>query len=110
VIPSGGRRPPPSEGSVVRALLVEDEALVAMVAEEALSALGFAHSSARTTAEAMVQFSAHAPDFALIDVGLPDGKGDDLAIRLRAAARRLRGVMASGYDAEELRHKFRDDP
>ena len=94
----------------MRALLVEDEALVAMIAEEALSAMGFTHSSARNTAEAIRHFEADAPDFALIDVGLPDGKGDDLAVRLRASAPKLRVVMASGYDAEELRRKFRHDP
>ena len=94
----------------MRALLVEDEALVAMVAEEALSALGFKPTSARTTREAMAQFQAQEPELALIDVGLPDGKGDDLAVRLRSAAPRLRVVMASGYDPAELRRKFRHDP
>lgn len=81
-----------------------------MIAEEALSALGFSHASARNAAEAMAHFEAEEPDFALIDVGLPDGKGDDLAMRLRAAAPGLRVVMASGYDPTELRHKFRHDP
>src|SRR5690606_6084958 len=69
--------PRPTAEAVVRALLVEDEALVAMVAEEALSALGFKPTSARTTREAMAEFEAQEPELALIDVGLPDGKGDD---------------------------------
>lgn len=94
----------------MRALVVEDEALVAMVAEEALSALGFKHRSARNAAEAMTQFEADEPDMALIDVGLPDGKGDDLAERLRLASPNLRVVMASGYDPARLRHRFRHDP
>lgn len=94
----------------MRALVVEDEALVAMIAEEALSALGFKHRSARNAAEAISEFEAHEPDMALIDVGLPDGKGDDLAERLRLAAPNLRVVMASGYDPARLRHRFRHDP
>lgn len=94
----------------MRALLVEDEALVAMIAEEALSALGFQPRSVATAAEALQAFEAQAPELAVIDVGLPDAKGDELAERLRRMSPGLSIVMASGYDAAELRDRFADDP
>lgn len=94
----------------MHALLVEDEALVAMIAEEALSALGFEPRSVATAAEALKAFEDRAPDLAVIDVGLPDAKGDELALRLRRMAPELSVVVASGYDAGELRARFGDDP
>jgi CheY-like chemotaxis protein len=90
--------------------LVEDEALVAMIAEEALMSLGFEPQSARNGAEAMERFHAFSPTLAVIDVGLPDVKGDELALRLRALAPELAIVVASGYDESELRAKFLHDP
>lgn len=94
----------------MRALLVEDEALVAMIAEEVLSALGFQSRSVGTAAEALEAFADHAPDLAVIDVGLPDARGDELARRLREMSPGLSIVMASGYDAGDLRARFGDDP
>jgi CheY-like chemotaxis protein len=96
--------------SLVRALLVEDEALVAMIAEEALTSLGFEPTSARNAAEAMNEFTRREPSLAVIDVGLPDAKGDELAMRLRALSPDLSIVVASGYDEGELKAKFASDP
>ena len=93
----------------MNALLVEDEALVAMIAEEALTVLGFSPRSVATAAEALQAFEQQAPKLAVIDVGLPDGRGDDLARRLRALDPDLAIVVASGYDAEELRANFAGD-
>lgn len=81
-----------------------------MIAEEALSALGFQPRAVATAAEALEAFQAHAPELAVIDVGLPDAKGDELAERLRLMAPDLSIVMASGYDADELRDRFGGDP
>lgn len=81
-----------------------------MIAEEALQSLGFVAFSARTGVEAMQQFAEHAPDLAVIDVGLPDVRGDELALRLRALAPHLSIVVASGYDEIELKAKFASDP
>ena len=94
----------------MRVLLVEDEALVAMIAEEALSSLGFDPTTARNAAEAISSFESEPPALAVIDVGLPDVKGDVLAKRLRALAPELPIVVASGYDEGELNAKFADDP
>lgn len=100
-----------SQDGVRRALLVEDEALVSMVAEEFLSELGFEPIPARTAAEAMAVIDSGAPlAVAVVDVGLPDQRGDELAKRLRTLRPALPILMASGYDQGDLIAKFRDDP
>lgn len=98
------------EGGVRRALLVEDEALVAMVAEEFLAELGFEPISARNAAEAMeIIESRRDLVVAVVDVGLPDQRGDDLARRLRTLRPELPILMASGYDQGDLIAQFKDD-
>jgi len=98
------------EGGVRRALLVEDEALVAMVAEEFLAELGFEPIPARNAAEAM-EIIASGEDLvvALVDVGLPDQRGDELARRLRTLRPQMPILMASGYDQGDLIAQFKDD-
>lgn len=93
-----------------RALLVEDEALVAMVAEESLRIIGFEPTSVRTGAEALaVLGQSPAPALAVIDVGLPDIRGDELAKRVRALAPDMPIIVASGYDSAELQKRFVGD-
>jgi CheY-like chemotaxis protein len=96
-------------GQSVRALLVEDETLVAMFAEEVLSSLGFELSVAHNGAEARDHWARSAPDLAIIDVGLPDVRGDALARELRAKLPGARILMASGYDVMDLRAAFKGD-
>ena len=96
-------------GHSVRALLVEDEALVAMFAEDVLSGLGFEPTTARTGAEAREHWGTFTPDLAVIDVGLPDMRGDALARELRAKQPGVPILMASGYDVADLREAFKGD-
>jgi len=99
--PEGGRR----------ALLVEDEALVAMIAEDYLRELGLEPLTARSAAEALkVVDQESALTVALIDVGLPDQRGDELAKHLRTLRPELPILMASGYDHQELLGRFGGDP
>ena len=93
----------------VRALLVEDEPLVAMIAEEALSSLGFDARSARNAAEAMEQVESFNPALAVVDVGLPDMRGDDLTRKLRGLRPDMSVIVASGYDEAELAAQFASD-
>jgi CheY-like chemotaxis protein len=93
-----------------RALLVEDEALVAMVAEELLASLGFEVLSARNAQEAMAMLADGAtPAVALVDVGLPGVRGDTLAEQLRASTPQMPVLMATGYDNSDLRERFAHD-
>ena len=93
----------------MRALLVEDEALVAMIVEESLTSLGFTPVCAFTASEALQSYDQEPPALVVIDVGLPDMRGDDLALRLRELNPELPIVLASGYDPSELRGRFPGD-
>ncbi len=93
-----------------KVLLVEDEALVAMVADENLRIMGFDPIVASTAGEALDAFAQGGPlSLAIIDVGLPDMRGDVLARRLRDTAPSLPILLASGYDSAELRSAFAND-
>ena len=104
-----GLRRQSDRGLCVRALLVEDEALVALIAEEALAGLGFDVTAAATAAEALAAFERDGADIAVIDIGLPDMRGDELARTIRARAPDLAIIMASGYDAADIAGRFAGD-
>jgi DNA-binding response OmpR family regulator len=92
------------------ALLVEDDTLVAMVVEEGLRDLGFEPHTAVDAAAATAALAAGLnPALAVIDVGLPDERGDKLALRLRGLYPTLPIIIASGYDELELRARFSAD-
>jgi len=96
--------------SVRQALLVEDEALVAMVAEESLRIIGFEPLSVRTASEALKVLDVSIPALAVIDVGLPDSRGDELAAKARVIAPDMPIIVASGYDEVALKRQFAGDP
>jgi CheY-like chemotaxis protein len=92
------------------ALLVEDEALVAMVAEDSLYEIGFEPIVVSNAAAAIRALEEGAtPVLAVVDVGLPGERGDVLARRLRSLAPDLKIIIASGYDEGDLRDRFADD-
>ncbi len=94
------------------ALLVEDEALVAMVAEDLLNDLGFQTRSCISAGDALrsVERDETLPALAVIDVGLPDMRGDELTRRLRIMAPAMKVIVASGYDPYTLQTLFSGDP
>jgi DNA-binding response OmpR family regulator len=48
-------------------------------------------------------------DVAVVDVGLPDRKGDVLASEMRSLYPGIAVLFATGASGEELRRKFKDD-
>lgn len=88
-------------------LVVEDELLVRMFAVDALEDAGFLVIQAGTAAEAM-QALQGAPDVraALLDIGLPDRPGDQLAAEIQAMRADLPIIIASGRSGRELRERF----
>jgi two-component system OmpR family response regulator len=91
----------------LRILLVEDEALIAMMLAEALEEAGHAVVVAHTVAEAHAAWAAahglgggRGFDVLVADVGLPDGDGRGLARELRARRPGLAVVLATGYGAD----------
>jgi CheY-like chemotaxis protein len=49
-------------------------------------------------------------NFAIVDVGLPDGRGDALAIALRKVRADLPIIIATGYDGSHLDERVRTHP
>jgi CheY-like chemotaxis protein len=94
-----------------RILLVEDEPLIRLAAVEQLQELGFKVETAGSATEAMSKLKLIKGDVsaAIIDVGLPDRKGDILVSEIRAHYPSLPIVIASGYEGETLRARFRSD-
>jgi CheY-like chemotaxis protein len=94
-----------------RILLVEDEALVRILATEYLEDAGYHVEPAVSVADALakVRLLQGEVDAAVIDVGLPDRKGDALVSELRALYPALPIVIASGYEEAHLRERFKDD-
>jgi PAS domain S-box-containing protein len=95
-----------------RILLVEDEVLVRMVAADQLEDLGYRVETAGSAMEAMNKIKLMEGDIALaiVDIGLPDIKGDVLVGELRARHPALPIVVASGYDDPALHQRFAGDP
>ena len=88
-------------------LVVEDEFLVRLFAVDALEDAGFRVIQAGTAAEALKALNG-ASDVraALVDVGLPDRPGDQLAAEIHALRADLPIIIASGRSGRELREQF----
>jgi len=89
-------------------LLVEDEVLVAALAVDALEELGYQTVEA-TTAKAAREIVAGSEPFAfaVIDVGLPDGRGDALALDMRRLRDNLPISSATGDDGAQVDERVR---
>jgi len=93
-----------------RILLVEDEPLIQMLATEYLEDANFQVDVAGSAAEAINKL-ALVPgnyDAVIIDVGLPDRKGDTLIHEMKAIYPHLPIVLATGHNTGDLRAKFED--
>jgi DNA-binding response OmpR family regulator len=78
-------------------LVVEDEPLIALDIEDALTSLGVVVRLARSIAEARTHLSAAPqPQVVLLDVVLPDGRSFDLAREILGMGLPL--VFLTGYD------------
>ena len=94
-----------------RVLIVEDEMLVRMFAVDALEDVGFQVLQAGDAAEAIAALAGGDPVQAVIvDMGLPDRTGDQLAEELRAERKDLPILIASGRSERELKDRFASDP
>jgi len=65
-------------------LLVEDEPNLGQTLRDYLRAKKFIVELAQSCAEAREKFTQHSPVIAILDIGLPDGSGIDLAREFRA--------------------------
>ncbi len=85
--------------SGLRILLVEDEPIVAMLAEDMLDAIGcVVAATAATVAEAHAAIAAHSFDVAMVDINL-DGE-DGLVVAAALAERGIPCLITTGYDGQ----------
>jgi PAS domain S-box-containing protein len=92
-----------------RILLVEDEPLIQMLAVEFLEDAGLKVDTAGTAREALNKLALMSGRFAavVVDIGLPDRKGDDLVREIRSRDSSLPIIVASGQGTENVRELFR---
>jgi DNA-binding response OmpR family regulator len=97
--------------SPTRILLVEDSLLFRVLAVEQLENLGFVIETAETAAEAMTKLQQGDGTYAaaIVDIGLPDTKGDLLVADMRAIFPTFPIVIASGCADDEMRIRFNTD-
>ena len=94
-----------------RILLVEDEFLIQMLATEYLEDAGFKVDTAGSATEAMSKLGriAGGVDAVVVDIGLPDRKGDTLVQEIRAVDPSLPIVLATGQAQSSLRDLFKGE-
>ena len=92
-----------------RVLVVEDEALIQMLAREYLEECALKVDVASTAAEALnkLRLVPGGVDAMVIDMGLPDSKGDSLVREVRSIYPSLPIVIASGQGNADVREKFK---
>ncbi len=97
--------------SAARILLVDDEPMILNVATEFLEEFGFKVETAASAAEAInkLKLGNGEIEAAIIDLGLPDRKGDALVSEVRAMYPSLPIVIASGRPDEALKTRFSSD-
>lgn len=97
-------------GSLGTALIVEDEPFVAMVVHQSLEDEGFTAITAGTGADGIAQaralLSGTGLALAIVDVGLPDMRGDEVVIQLRDMAPALPVIVSTGFTTEDLEMQF----
>jgi CheY-like chemotaxis protein len=96
----------------LRVLVVEDESLIRLDVVDALRERGFEVEEAASAAMAkqVMQKMESSVDALVVDLGLPDQKGDDLAAEVRAKHPLLPIIIASGYAGQSVHARFRADP
>jgi DNA-binding response OmpR family regulator len=95
----------------VRILVVEDEPLIRLFVADILEDAGFTVEEAANATEAIERLAPNSVPFdaIIIDVGLPDQRGDRLADEIRRMWKELPIVIASGHDKNVLAQSFAGD-
>jgi DNA-binding NtrC family response regulator len=86
--------------------VVEDEPIIRMELVDSLAELGFEVREAGSLGEAQKMLRGGDITALVIDVSLPDGRGDDLAVHARQAQAELPVIITTGYGHEDLRKRF----
>lgn len=91
-----------------RILIVEDEALIRMLAVDMLEDFGHSSDEAANAAEALEKLRLPGADYSIVflDIGLPDMRGDDLVREIRAFDTKVPILIASGEDKADLQTRL----
>jgi CheY-like chemotaxis protein len=87
---------PPERRPAPRALVVEDDPVSRRALANLLRTHGWDVTTAATAAEGVRQLAAVRPDAVLLDLMLPDGDGEQVLIRARAAGHPARVTVMTG--------------
>ncbi|HTU27499.1 MAG TPA: response regulator [Pirellulales bacterium] len=100
----------PAAARASRIVVVEDHREMREMLSELLSVYGFEVHAAASGGEALAVIAREAPDVAVVDIGLPDIDGYELARRIRAggAAPQLRLVALTGRAEAEDKQQARN--
>jgi two-component system, OmpR family, KDP operon response regulator KdpE len=100
---SGPEPPRAGEGAGRLVLAVEDEAEVMRFLRATLPAVGYRLVEAVTGNQALVEAATRAPDIILLDLGLPDIDGVEVARRIRAwSATPIIVLSARGRERDKI--------
>jgi PAS domain S-box-containing protein len=101
-----------AKATPARVLLVEDEVLIQMLAVEYLEDAGIKVDTAVSGADALnkLRLISGGVDAVIIDLGLPDRKGDSLVREIRSVYPMLPIVVASGQSEVCLQRLSKDVP
>jgi DNA-binding response OmpR family regulator len=85
-------------------LVIEDEAMIRMMAADMLEELGGAIIEAGVGSEALdiARADPHGFDMAMVDLGLPDMSGEDLILELRRLRADLPILVTTGRDVGDV--------
>lgn len=64
-------------------LVIDDEAQIRKLLDITLRTNGYRVNEAQTAREGLIKAANHPPDLILLDIGLPDGSGHDVLLKLR---------------------------
>jgi len=81
-------------------LVVEDDALIASSLVRALEANGYDATTCGTVAAAIIALDREPPDLVLLDLGLPDGDGAEVAIHAARHHPALPVIVLTARDGE----------
>ena len=91
-------------------LVVEDEEVIGLSLRESLREAGFGVQLFSDAADVLASIDRSTIVAAIIDVGLPGMRGDDLARRCRARLPALPIILATGYDEHRYASSVAADP
>lgn len=90
--------------NTTRILLIEDNKNILVTLPILLESLGCDVHTAQTGSEGIAKAVEHSPNVVLLDLGLPDMSGIEVAIELRKLTTPFTIVAVTGFDKPALSH------